>query len=258
MKKETDAPELSFDEILIKSVSSGAYSQLCTGAFGIDLTQLSLFGSRTADLLTGILGLTPSDSLVDLGCGIGRITELISDATGAKCIGLDTSSVATEYAIERTMQKNRLSFLVADMRSLPFGASSVDAFLAIDSLYFAGDLSEFFTKIKTILKPDGSITALHIEVLPPLDPKENGMPTNAISISPILENLGFSVRECDITEDAHVLCRKHHDLLFELEESFRDEGNCDLFDGMKAEDERMLALFSGNMIRRVLCHARHA
>ena len=256
MPQESDIPELSFDEILTKSVSSDAYSQLCTGVFGVDLSQLSLFGSRTADLLIGILGLSPSESLVDLGCGVGRITEFISDVTGAKCTGLDSSSVAVEHATKRTKHKNRVRFLVGDMRSLPFKKCSVDAFLAIDSLIFAGDLSDFFTNIRTILRPDGCITALHMEALQPFEPGKCGVPANAISLSPILSDLGFQVHVRDMTEGTHFLCRRHHDLLCELEAVFRAEGNYNLFRGMKAEDERILPLFSGKMIRRILYHAK--
>ena len=57
MPQETDVPQFSLDKILMKSVSNTADSQLRTGAFGIDLTLLSLFGSGTVKLLILVVGL---------------------------------------------------------------------------------------------------------------------------------------------------------------------------------------------------------
>jgi len=256
MQREPVAAHFSFDDLLARSAASSAFARLCADAYGLDLTQHSLFGVDTAKLLTGLLCLGRSALLVDIGCGLGRITELVSDASGATCIGVDSASKAIACANRRTVQKRaRLSFLTADMGRLPFGPGTTDAFLAVDSLYFAADLRGLLGMLASLLRHSGSVYALHMEVIPPSVPAEVNMPESAVPLGAVLKESGYSVHEHDITENAHLLCSKHHMLVLQMEESFRDEGNHDIFRGIRAEDERLLSLFQHGRIRRVLYQA---
>jgi ubiquinone/menaquinone biosynthesis C-methylase UbiE len=77
------------------------------------------------------------DRVLDLGCGNGGIAEYISDMTGARDTGVNFLPEAIRRALERTAAKRlRLAFCEGDIRELDFPASSFNALVAIDTLYF--------------------------------------------------------------------------------------------------------------------------
>ena len=71
--------------------------------------------------LLEILSLNESSRVLDLGCGIGSVTEYISDVTGAHITGVDFAEDAIIRARSRTRAKrNRLTYEVGDMNDLRF------------------------------------------------------------------------------------------------------------------------------------------
>ena len=86
-------------------------------------THPDLFSPRGADrgtlAMLGSVELTAEDRLLDLGCGVGMISEHISDTTGASVVGLDYAPEAVAAALDRTVGKrNRLDFVQGDMNDL--------------------------------------------------------------------------------------------------------------------------------------------
>jgi tocopherol O-methyltransferase len=105
-----------------------------------------------------VLQLTPEDTVIDLGCGIGKITDYIFEVTQCAIIGIDIASEAIKLAQERTVdKKDRLKFQVDDMDDLSIPPSNADCFISVDSLYFAEDLENTIKQMKTILKPKGKM-----------------------------------------------------------------------------------------------------
>ena len=88
------------------------------------------------DALITALSLGMGSRVLELGCGNGRIVAYISDATGAHVFGVDSSTVGSRQAIERTgAKRRRLDFNVGDMAQMPLPACTFDAVVAIDSSY---------------------------------------------------------------------------------------------------------------------------
>jgi hypothetical protein len=96
-----------FGEGLLRIDDSKAYSRFCELVYGTDLCQFSMVSMDQLAKLIELLDLDAGSRVLDLGCSVGRITEHISDATGAHVTGLDFAAPAIRRAQERTRDKNQ-------------------------------------------------------------------------------------------------------------------------------------------------------
>ena len=85
-KFKTETMSKGYDDLLLRTGKSKAYSMFCERVFGKDLSQFNVLDMEQLNTLIETLDLKPEETALDLGCGNGRITEYISDATGAKII----------------------------------------------------------------------------------------------------------------------------------------------------------------------------
>lgn len=95
--------------------------------------------------------------VLDLGCGIGIFTKLLSDVEGTKVVGLDISRESVLHARERC--DNRCSFLAGSATELPFPDSSFDAVVALgDTIsHIHNGYKEAISEVGRILKPGGHL-----------------------------------------------------------------------------------------------------
>ena len=136
--------------------SSRANGEYCRRLFGADMAQHGFAEVPHIDHLVQAAGIGPTQRVLDLGCGNGKMIEYISDQTGAKGVGIDFMPAAVEQALERTSQKrNRLDFRVMDLTRLVFPPASFDAVISVDTLYFTDDLPGTMAAIFQALRPRG-------------------------------------------------------------------------------------------------------
>ena len=73
-----------------------------------------------------------SDTVLELGCGYGRVLKkLIPNSSGV--IGIDTSRVSLELAIEYTKNNSRCQLFQASAEVLPFPDNSIDKLVCIQN-----------------------------------------------------------------------------------------------------------------------------
>lgn len=104
--------------------------------------------------LIPLLDPKPDESILDLGCGSGHLTQAIAQS-GAHVIGIDGAVSMIEAA--RAGYPD-LEFLVADARdfSFPF---SFDAVFSNATLHWVKEADEVAQRIVTALKPGGRLVA---------------------------------------------------------------------------------------------------
>ncbi len=103
--------------------------------------------------LTALLKKTKpeADTILDLGCGTGNITYLLSEKITSKNIyGIDIS----QSSITKAQQKYNLDFLVKDFDNLSINSDIIFANL---SLHWSPDLTNTLKKLKEQLKSNGII-----------------------------------------------------------------------------------------------------
>jgi|YNPNPStandDraft_1061719.scaffolds.fasta_scaffold42419_1 Cyclopropane fatty acid synthase and related methyltransferases len=113
---------------------------------------------RLTDLLISKVGLTPGQTLLDVGCGVGRPAVRLSQQTGAAVVGITVSAdqVARATALaERSGVADRVRFQRADAMALPFNDASFDAVWAFESLLHMPDRAHVLREVWRVLRPGG-------------------------------------------------------------------------------------------------------
>ncbi|WP_409288829.1 class I SAM-dependent methyltransferase [Peribacillus sp. SCS-37] len=102
--------------------------------------------------------LPPGGSICDLGCGEGYGTWKLSQE-GFHTVGVDISNEMIQKAQKRDSGTGSLTFIQADISSLPFGDHQFDGVLAINSFEWTSRPLDALNEAKRILKPGGYAAA---------------------------------------------------------------------------------------------------
>jgi trans-aconitate 2-methyltransferase len=102
------------------------------------------------------LPLSGSETVLDAGCGSGRVTQaLVERLPHGHVIGVDGSPEMIAAARERLGASAEL--LVADLESLDLGARRVDAVLSTATFHWIADHSKLFARLAATLRPGGRL-----------------------------------------------------------------------------------------------------
>ncbi|MBI5302472.1 MAG: class I SAM-dependent methyltransferase [Chloroflexi bacterium] len=209
---------------------SPAHSLFCARVYGKDLCQHGMTDMAQIHLLLDALDVQAGMTLLDFGCGDGRIAEYISDTTRTRVVGVDIADRAIELACARTPDKRaRLDFVCVDVERNPakFPGEKFDRIVAIDSIFFVREQRAVLQVFLDHLKPQGRMGLFaHC-------PPNNSADQTALAQA--LTNLGIAYSVCDLSEQNREHWRKKKQTLLELESQFRAEGNDFLFKNRLAE-----------------------
>ena len=246
-----------FDEWMIRSCECQAYSRFCEFVYGIDLCQCSMVDREQLDKLMEVLELTSMNRVLDLGCGVGRITEYLSDKTGAKITGVDFAKGVIDRANKRTaVKRDRLSFCVCDMNELDFPSNSFDTIIAIDTLYFVDDLDEIVAAMNEVIGNAGQMGVFYSQIIKPNESRDL-LDADSTRLAKALHKSGLSYRTWCFTENEHEIWRKEKEMAEALKPDFESEGYLDLSESRAKEAERLLEIIKDKRESRYLYHIRH-
>ena len=108
------------------------------------------------------LPLAGDETVLDAGCGSGRVTERLAERLPrGRVIALDGSSSMVAAAQERLARfGSRVTYVVADLGSpLPLEPASVDAVLSTAALHWVPDHDALFRHLAAVLRPGGRLVA---------------------------------------------------------------------------------------------------
>jgi trans-aconitate 2-methyltransferase len=108
------------------------------------------------------LRLTGDETVLDAGCGTGRVTErLLERLPRGRVIALDASPSMVAAARERLAgSRDRVTFIVADLGApLPLAPASVDAILSTATFHWVRDHDALFANLAAVLRPGGQLAA---------------------------------------------------------------------------------------------------
>jgi ubiquinone/menaquinone biosynthesis C-methylase UbiE len=243
-----------FSEGLNRHEQSRAYSEYCRRLYGKNLCQFNMMDMEQLETLLELLELRAEDHVLDLGCGIGTVTEFISDRTGAHVTGVDFAPGAIARAQERTKDKcNRLAFVVGDMNSLEFPEHSFDTVIAIDTLYFVEDLGHTVGQMKRIVSPQGQMGLFFSQKIEPKDDGQRLLPQNT-DLARALKACRLPYRTWDFTRHEHDHWRRSLELAEELKSMFEEEGNLGIYKSRIEEGQRLLKMSEEGRSSRFLYH----
>lgn len=123
------------------------------------------------ETLTGLFGVTPGMTVLELGCGTGLITHRLAQDLGAsgRLIALDIQADLLAQARRRIADAApaaRVEFHQADARTAPLAAHSVDLIVLGSVLGELPDIHACLTRLFEVAKPRSRLVAFE-EVLNP-------------------------------------------------------------------------------------------
>jgi trans-aconitate 2-methyltransferase len=109
------------------------------------------------------LELDGDESVLDAGCGSGRVTEILaSRLPRGRVVALDASpSMLDEARVRLARFGERVAYVVADLgRPLPLGPlAPVDAILSTATFHWVADHDALFLNLAAVLRPGGRLVA---------------------------------------------------------------------------------------------------
>jgi trans-aconitate 2-methyltransferase len=103
------------------------------------------------------LPLEGSETVIDAGCGSGRVTEaLLARVPNGRVIGVDVSASMVDAARERLGDQVELH--VADLAALDLGLQA-DAILSTATFHWIADHDRLFARLRAHLRPGGLLVA---------------------------------------------------------------------------------------------------
>lgn len=109
-------------------------------------------------------GLQPDHTLIDVGCGSGRLAQPLSCYLRGKYIGLDVVKTMVDYARE-TCQRPDWSFYVAPGLTIPEPDECADmvCFFSVFTHLLHDESFKYLKEAARVLKPDGRIVFSFLE-----------------------------------------------------------------------------------------------
>ena len=107
------------------------------------------------------LALAGDETVLDAGCGSGRVTELLAERLpGGRIIALDASTAMLQQAAKRLARfGERVSFIEADLGAPLPAMPPVDAILSTAVFHWIPDHDALFRNLAAVLRPRGRLVA---------------------------------------------------------------------------------------------------
>jgi cyclopropane fatty-acyl-phospholipid synthase-like methyltransferase len=190
------------------------------------------------DGLMDALEVTPGMSMLDFGCGDGRISEYLSDRYQLCMTGVDIAEGAIQLALDRTQTKRGgLRYFSANIEKSPesFPTASFDRVIAIDSIFFTRNLLAVLSALLSSLRPDGKMGVFFIA---PPETAADGTP-----LAFAMKEMGLLFSTLDFTQQNRAHWEKKKSILKQLEAGFIEEGSQFLYKNRMAECQGNLDQF---------------
>lgn len=218
----------SFYEMASKSK---AFCNFCEDAFGKDFSQ---DGFSDINQINRILEYIPKNSIanvLDIGCGNGKMLEYLQQKTNANIYGFDYSKNAINNA--NKLKLDNSEFRIGLIGEIKYPKNKFDVIISMDTIYFANDIKDFVSQVKSWLKPDGVFFIGYQEG--DVIPKTENVETTQISRALIKNDMSYEV--FDITEETYNLLRKKRASAILHKNRFEEENNIQWYDMLIAQTE---------------------
>lgn len=222
-----------YNEYFRRAAESPAHARFCEAVYGRDLCQHGMMDVDEMEFLASLLN--PGESVLEIGCSNGHITEYLHERSGCTILGLDYADIAVAQAQARTGGKSALNFQTADLIHDELPGGDYDVILSIDSIYFMGDYNKTLAKLNGKLKADGRMIIAAFQVREDDEP-ESLLQAGQTRMDQALRALGFAYTQHDFTPNIRNHWIKNYEYSRKFQADFAAEGNAFLCEARMAEN----------------------
>ncbi|KAF2771726.1 S-adenosyl-L-methionine-dependent methyltransferase [Teratosphaeria nubilosa] len=160
------------------------------------------------------LHLPPNATVLDLGCGRGRVAAHIASMTGARVTGINIDADQINSAINFNREKNfGNEFIRRDFNDLPLPLpdNHFDGFYQIQAFSLCKDISKLCRELYRLLKPGSRLVLLDWVSLPAFNKDDPHHQDLMRAIKPLIGAVGTPTPQSmvDALESAGFKCIKH-------------------------------------------------
>lgn len=213
---------------------SEVLKKYCKKAFGEDFSQDGFSDIIQLNKILGMVELDANASVLDIGCGNGKMLEYIHNKIGAEIYGFDYS----ENAIESAMQRigNCGCFQVALIGDIDYKENKFDLITSMDTIYFAPDMSAFVSQIYKWLKPNGSFICGYQEG-DVMDKTENDDTT---ILAKAFKQNGLKYSVFNYTKETYEMLKHKREVILSMQDDFKMAGIEMWYEVIKSQTDNIL------------------
>lgn len=246
MQKSQESISDEFKRKIGRFTKSGAYLNYCEEVYGYREYLFNMMDREQIDFLLQNIPVSPDDVILDMGCGSGSILNLLCEKYGCRGVGIDTLD-------PETFQGNPkfVNYLCGDIDRLQEYGLEQTITLSVDSFYFSGDLEKLLLSLVT--KRNSRLYFFYSQYLfGEGTASRDSLKEDRTKVGEILNRYAISYRATDFSVNEKCLYERSLRILERLESDFEREGNRDLLEGKRKEDQFGSALYEKGLAARYL------
>lgn len=209
----------AYEKFYTMASQSEAFKNFCRDAFGEDFSQDGFSDIIQINKILQYIPKRDNVHILDIGCGNGKMLGYLQEKTGAFIHGFDYSENAIETA--KNLHPANSEFREGIIGEIEYPAEQFDVIIAMDTMYFAKDMTDFVAQIKRWLKPDGVFFVGYQEG--DVMPKTRDAHTTLLAEA--LRQNGMQYAAEDITEEVYDLLLKKRTTAEKHKKEFMEEGH---------------------------------
>ena len=221
----------AYEKFYEMAACSEAFGAFCRDAFGEDFSQDGFSDINQIQMILDYVPERKDIHILDIGCGNGKMLGYLQKKTGAFIYGFDYSENAITTA--KQLFRTRSDFVQGIIGEINYPAETFDVVIAMDTLYFAPDLSEFVGQIMNWMKKDGVFFVGYQEG-EVMSKTENAHTT---VLAKTLRERQIRYTVSDITRQTYDLLRKKRKAALIHKADFEQENRVEWFDLLMMQTE---------------------
>lgn len=219
------------------AAKSDVFGEFCQKAFGEDFSQDGFSDIRQIDRILGYVPGKGEAHILDIGCGNGKMLGYLQKKTGAFIHGFDYSEQAIRTA--KKLYPERSEFQRGIIGEVAYPEQSFDLIVSMDTMYFAGDMTEFVGQLFRWLRVGGVFFCAYQEG--EVMPKTDNVDTTELAKAFRKNKIDFEAT--DITAECYELLKRKREAAISLKEAFLQAGEEDWYQMLLMQTECVLEPF---------------